>query len=93
MLTSTIQPSLHLQQGQMKAYSLIIIFICCVCRYTSADIMSEHKRNIFNSGYGINLKYEGMLSHSFDRFYVVAKFILPNVDFKFSPIDFNSGCS
>ena len=26
-------------------------------------------------GYGINYKCEGMLAHSFDRFYVVTKFI------------------
>ena len=76
MLTSTIQLSLDLQYGKIKAYSLIIIFICCVWRYTLVDIMPEHKRNILNLGYGINLKYEGMLSLSFDRFYVVTNFIL-----------------
>ena len=32
-----------------------------------------------------------MLAHSFDRFYVITKFILPSVnDLKFSPIDFDS---
>ena len=56
--------------------------------------MSELKRNILNFGYGINFKYEGMLSHSFDRFYVVTKFILPTTDdLKFLPIDFSSECS
>ena len=35
-----------------------------------------------------------MLSHSFDRSYVVTKFILPTIDdLKFSPIDFDSECS
>ena len=89
------QPNLHLQQGKMKAYSLISYFhLLCICRYTSVDIMPELKRNILNFGYGINFKYEGMLSHSFERFYVVTKFILPTVDdLKFSPIDFNSECS
>ena len=28
---------------------------------------------------GINYKYEGMLVHSFDRFYGVTKFILPSI--------------
>ena len=28
----------------------------------------------FKFGYSINYKYEGMLLHSFDRFYVVTKF-------------------
>ena len=39
--------------------------------------MPELKKNILNFGYGVNFKYEGMLSHSFDRFYIVTKFELP----------------
>ena len=35
--------------------------------------------SILKFGYGINCKYEGMLVHSFDRFYVVTKFILPSI--------------
>ena len=75
----------------MKAYSLIvIIFTCCIFRYTSVEEMPELKKNILNFGYGINFKYEGMLAHSFDRFYVVTKFILHTInDLKFLPIDFN----
>ena len=39
------------------------------------------------------LKYEGMLSHSFDRFYVVTKFILPTINnLKSFPIDFDETC-
>ena len=79
----------------MKAYSLIIIiFICCICKYTSVEIMPELKRNILNFGYGIHFKYEGMLVCSFDRdFYVVTKFILPSVnDLKFSTVNFNETC-
>ena len=35
-----------------------------------------------------------MLGHSFDRFYVVTKFILPSVnDLNFLPIDFDANCS
>ena len=35
-----------------------------------------------------------MLSHSFDRFYVVTKFILPTTDdLKFSSIKFDSSCN
>ena len=60
----------------------------------STEIMPALKRNIFNVGYGINFKYKRRLAHSFDRFYVLIKFILPSVnDLKFSPIDFNSQCS
>ena len=31
-------------------------------------------------GFGINYKYEGILAHLFDRFYVITKFILPTMD-------------
>ena len=37
------------------------------------DLMLELKKNILNFGYGANFKYEGMLTHSFDRFYVVSR--------------------
>ena len=65
---------------EMKAYLGIVIFISCICKYTSVDIMPELKRNILNFGYRINFKYEGTLSHSFDRFYVETKFILTTVN-------------
>ena len=39
----------------------------------------------------MNFKYEGMLSHSFDRLYVVAKFELPRVeDLKLTTVQFDS---
>ena len=56
--------------------------------------MPKLKRNILNFGYGVNFKYEGMLSHSFDRFYMVTKFELPKVeDLKLMTVDFDSKCS
>ena len=33
----------------------------------------ELQKNILKFGYGINYKYEGMLAHAFDRFYIVYK--------------------
>ena len=42
--------------------------------------MPELKRNILNFLFRINFKYEGMLSDSCDRFYVVTKFILPTIE-------------
>ena len=33
----------------------------------------ELQKNILKFGYGINYKYEGMLVHSFNRFYVITK--------------------
>ena len=51
--------------------------------------MPELKKNILNFGCGINFNFEGILAHSFDRFYVVTYFILPTVsDLKFSTINF-----
>ena len=56
----------------------------------SFEIRPELQRNNLNFGYGINYKYEGMLVHSFDRFYVVTKFMLPMIgDLKFSKSDFD----
>ena len=37
------------------------------------------QNNILKFGYGINYKYTGTISHSFDRFYMVTKFELPKV--------------
>ena len=74
----------------MKLY----LFLCILCQFylgTSTKIKPKLKRNILNFGYGINYKYEGMLAHSFDRFYVVTKFILPSVgELKFSSLNYNT---
>ena len=77
----------------MKAYSLFILIICCIYRYTYVEIKPEIKKDILKVGYGINYKYEGMVAHSFNRFYVVTKFILPTVrDFKFLTLNFDDKC-
>ena len=57
-------------------------------------IKPELKRNILNFGCRINYTYEGMLAHSFDRFYVVTKFILPSIgDLKFSKLNYDNTCA
>ena len=78
----------------MKTYSLFIyINFCCTYRYTSIEIKPELK-NSLKFGYGMNYKYEGILAHSFDRFYVVTKFILPSIkDLKFSKLKFDDTCA
>ena len=61
---------------------------------STVDIMPELKRNILNFGYGVNFKYEGMLSHSFDRFYIVTKFELPQTkDLRLATFKFDFACS
>ena len=61
---------------------------------TSIEIRLELQRNILNFGYGINYKYEEMLAHSQDSFYVVTVFMLPTIgDLKFSKLDFDYTCA
>ena len=56
--------------------------------------MPELKKNILNFGYGANFKYGGILSHSFDRFYVVARFEIPEVkDLKLTTFSFSLMCN
>ena len=73
------------------------LLFCVIFQFylgTSIEIRPELQRNILNFGYGINYKYEGMLAHSFDRFYVVTKFMLPTIgDLKFSKLDFDHTCA
>ena len=84
---------LHHLQGKMKFY----LFFSILCQFYlsgSTKIKPELKRNILKFGYGINYKYDGMLTHSFDRFYVVTKFILPSIgDPKFSNLNYDNTCA
>ena len=54
--------------------TLIVVIFISMCEVLAVDVMPELKENILNFGYGANFKDEGMLTHSFDRFYVVAKY-------------------
>ena len=68
---------------------LVFVYDC-----SAVDIMPELKKSILNFGYGVNFKYEGMLSHSFDRFYIVTKFELPKMkDLKLATFGFDFKCS
>ena len=54
---------------------------------------TELQNNILKFGYGINYRYMGTISHSFDRFYVVTKFELPKVqDLQFTTIPYDKNC-
>ena len=58
------------------------------------DVMPDLKKNVLNFGYGANFKYEGMLTHSFDRFYVVAKYEIPKVEhLQFTTFTFDLTCN
>ena len=74
----------------MKLYLLILAVINISL---SIKIKLQLQRNILRFGSGINYKYEGMLVHSFDRFYIVTKFILPSIeDIKFSKLKYDNTC-
>ena len=79
----------------MKFYShfCLLNLLCYIYKHTSTEIKPEQQKNILKFCYGIYYKYEGMLANSFDRFYVVTKFILPMIyDLKLSPINYDKEC-
>ena len=56
--------------------------------------MPELRKNVLNFGYSVNFKYEGMLSHSYDRFYVVAKYGIPKIEnLKLTTFSFDLMCN
>ena len=79
-------------QGKMRLYVFLLFVILVASESTKFN--PELQRNILKFGYGINYKYEGMLAHSFDRFYIIAKFMLPSMgDLKFSNLNFDHSCA
>ena len=73
----------------MKLSSLILLIILVTSKCIKFNPQLQK-----NVGYGINYKYEGMLMHSFDRFYIITKFILPLIgDIRFSHLTFDDSCS
>ena len=81
-----------LLQGKMKLHSLILLIILSTSKCIKFN--PELQKNILKFGYGINYKYKGMLMHSFNRFYIITKFILPSIgDIKFSRLNFDDPCS
>ena len=76
----------------MKLYTFLLFFILAIG--DSIKFNPELQKNVLKFGYGINYKYEGMLAHSFDRFYIIAKFMLPSMgDIKFSNLNFDQSCA
>ena len=78
----------------MKIYTFLSLAGVIFQLNNCIKIRPELQRNILKFGYGVNYKYEGMLMHSFDRVYVVTKFMLPMVgDIKFSKLSFDHTCA
>ena len=73
---------------------ILILILTCLCQDSAIDTVPELKKNVLNFGFGVNFKYEGMLAHSFDRFYVVAKFEMPKIeDGKLTTFSFDLTCN
>ena len=65
-----------------------------VCSASTVSIMPELKQNVLRFRYGVNFRYEGMLAHLFDRFYVITKEELPKVlDLNLTMFQFDYNCS
>ena len=65
----------------MHTYSTFIaVVLISLHEVLTVDVMPELKKNVLSIGYVVNFKYEGMLTHSFDKFYVVAKYEIPKVE-------------
>ena len=79
----------------MHIYSIFItVFLISLHKVLTIDVMPELKKNVLNFRYGVNFKCEGMLTHSFDRFYVVAKYEIPKVEhLQFTTFSFDLTCN
>ena len=74
--------------------TLIAVVVISMHEVLTIDVMPELKKNVLNFRYGANFKYEGMLTHSFDRFYVVAKYEIPKIEnLKFTTFSFDLMCN
>ena len=73
---------------------VLLILIALVCGTSAVSIMPELKHNVLRFGYRVNFRYEGMLSHSFNWFYVVTKIEIPKVsDLNLTLFQFDYNCS
>ena len=65
-----------------------------MCGTSAVRSIPELKHNILKFGYRVNFRYEGMLAHSFDRFYVVTRIEIPKVsDLNLTLFQFDCNCS
>ena len=81
----------RLYQGKM---AILLLLVTLVSGTSAVSIMPELKQNGLRFGYGVNFRYEGMLAHSFDRFYVVTRIEIPKVsDLNLTMFQFDYNCS
>ena len=74
--------------------TLLLVIIVCIYKVYTISIMPELKCNELRFGYGVNFRYEGLLTHSFNRFYVVTKIEIPTVlDLNLTRFQFDYNCT
>ena len=77
----------------MEIYFITAI-LSTLCMAVTIDLMPKLKKNVLKFEYGANFKYEEMLTHSFDKFYVVTKYKIPRVEqLQFTTFAFDLTCS
>ena len=79
----------------MHIYStFIVVVLISLSEVLTVDVMPKLKKNVLNFRYGANFKYEGMLTHSFGMFYVVARYEIPKVEhLQFTTFSFDLTCN
>ena len=79
----------------MHIYStFIVVVLISLQEALAVNVMPELKKKVLNFGYGANFKYVGMSTHSFDSFYVVAKYEIPQVEhLQFTTFSFDLTCN
>ena len=76
------------------AIILFLILNILVYGTSAVSIMPELKQNVLGFGYGVNVRYEGMQAHSFNRLYVVTRIEIPKVsDLNLTVFQFDYNCS
>ena len=76
------------------AIILFLLLNALVYGTSAVSIMPELKQNVLRFGYGVNFRYEGMLAHLFDRFYVVTRIEIPKVsDQNLTVFQFDYNCT
>ena len=76
------------------AIIIVLLLNALVYGTSTVGIMPELKQNVLRFEYGVNFRYEGMLAHLFDRFYVITRIEIPKVlDLNLTVFQFDYNCS
>ena len=76
------------------AIEILLLLRVLIYGTSAVSIIPELKQNVLRFGYRVNFRYEGMLAHSFDKFYVVTRIEIPKVlDLNLTVFQFYYKCS